>query len=128
MIRRKAPGQYVNGYWQEGAGELFQIKASVQPMRGTEMEMLPEGRRQSQAVKLYTNTQLQTVDDSNPDTLQAFGSSYEVLSVEPWQSNVLSHYKVTAVRVGPLDFGSFQRTADGGDRITANGFKRIIAN
>lgn len=100
-ITRKSAGSYVNGKWVEGSTSTFTIQASVQPLRGEEIQLLPEGRRNSQAVRIYTDTQLyvKTDEQTNPDKLTAFGESYEVLSVEPWQSNVINHYKCIAVKV-----------------------------
>jgi hypothetical protein len=98
-VRRLGPGAYVNGFWQEGVPTVIQIQASVQPVRGDEMQTLPEGRRDSQAVKLYTSTKLQTVDDDNPDILEAFDADFEIISVEPWQSDVINHYKCIGVKL-----------------------------
>ena len=129
LVIRKQPGSYVNGHWVNGTAELFEIQASVQPMSGKDMEMLPEGRRGSQAVKIYTSTQLRTVDDANPAEVQAFGSAFELVTVEPWQSNVISHYKCIGVRTGPSSLGLFARiTDDGSERITAEGNLRIFAS
>lgn len=98
-VKRVVPGAYVNGFWVEGAESTFTIQASVQPLKGKEMEMLPEGRRNSQSVKIYTDTQLQTVASGNPDRLVAFGHDFEIQTVEPWQSNVLNHYKCIGIKV-----------------------------
>lgn len=111
-IQRKSNGKYCNGRWQEGEVTEFTIMASVQPLSGEEMQMLPEGRKDTQAVRIYTDTPLKTVSEDNPDILLYAGNSYEVTTVEPWQSNVISHYKCLAVKiigkkleVDPLDPG-----------------------
>ena len=95
-VRRKVAGSYVNGFWVEGAESSFVIQASVQPVSGLEMQELPEARRNTQAVKIYTDTQLLTVAtnvSTNPDILEAFGFDFEIIAVMPYQSNVISHYK-----------------------------------
>lgn len=100
-VKRKAAGTLVKGKLVEGSTSTITIQASVQPMRGKDVDLLPEGRRTSQAVWIYTDTQLQLSNSTaftNPDILVAFGSDFEVLSVEPWQSGVISHYKCMAVK------------------------------
>lgn len=103
-VRRYAAGTYstTTGKWIEGSTSDFTIGASVQPLRGKEMELLPEARRESQAYKLYTDTQLFTVDTSsseNPDRVQINGTWHEVLIVEDWQNDVISHYKIVVVKL-----------------------------
>lgn len=99
-IKRLTPGAYVNGFWVEGSSSTFNILATVQPVSGLEMQSLPEGRRESQAVKIYTSTQLRTIEDSkNPDILLAFGYEFEIATVEPWQSNLINHYKCIAYKL-----------------------------
>lgn len=99
IVMRKTAGSYINGLWVEGTRSTFEIQASVQPLTGKEMEMLPEGRRNSQAVKIYTRTMLNTVNDANPDILLAFGSQFEIQTVEPWQSNVINHFKCIGIKL-----------------------------
>ena len=89
VITRKIPGAYINGIYHEGMENTFIINASVQPVRGDQMELLPEGRRSSQAIRIYTDTLLETVDGENPDLIAAFGSLFEIISVEHWQSDVI---------------------------------------
>lgn len=127
IITRKEPGAYNNGEWVEGAYTAAVINASVQPVRGLEMEMLPEGRRNTQSVKIYTNVKLNTVEDKNPDHLQAFGYDFEILSVEPWASNVINHYKCIGVKVGLQTVPNNARVMpDGSIRVTADDDIRVF--
>lgn len=121
LVRRKGVGSFVNGEWVKGSDTVFTIQASVQPLKGLEMEMLPEGRRNSQSVRIYTSTKLNTVEEANPDFLQAFGFDFEILSVEPWQSNVINHYKCIGVKTGI-------QTVPEDARVTANGDIRVTAD
>lgn len=101
VVTRKEAGSFVNGKWVEGDTSTFTIQASVQPLRGDEIQLLPEGRRNSQAVRIYTDTLLynKTNESTNPDIVTAFETDFEVLTVEPWQSNVINHFKCLAVKV-----------------------------
>ncbi len=97
-VTRFTPGSYINGDWQEGTRAEIAIQASAQPLNPKEMESLPEGRRDSQAVKIYPDTELFTVrDDTNPDLVEYRGEVYEVISVAPHQSGVIDHFKAVAV-------------------------------
>ena len=122
VIRRKEPGNYVDGKWQEGQQLAFIINASIQPLKGKEMEMLPEGRRHTQSIRIYTNTKLNTVNDANPDIIEAFGDSFEIFSVEPWQSNVINHYKCIGIKVGEAVISEELV------RITTNGYFRATVD
>ena len=101
LVRRFEPGSYVDGEFVEGANWTFDIEASIQPVVGNELEVLPEGRRDRETFKLYTAMELLSVslqDHRNPDRVNIFGSEYEVFSVEPWRNNIRNHYKVIVQR------------------------------
>lgn len=101
LKRKSTPDTYVNGKLVAGAVTTSTIQASVQPLRGQEMLLLPEARRTSQAVWVYTDTQLRvanTVTGYNADIVTAFGSDFEIFSCEPWQSNVINHYKAIGIK------------------------------
>lgn len=127
-VKRKNGGGYTDGIWQEATEHSFVISASLQPVSGPEMESLPEGRRESQVIKIYTSSKLQTVTDANPDVLEASGMRFEIVSVAPYQSNVLNHYKCIAVKIGEIvDYDEYDRiTADGSPRILVDGENRIV--
>lgn len=99
---RDIAGSLVKGIWVDGGDTAFTTIVSVQPLDAREMNMLPEGRRTSQAFKLYGQDQLVTVNKSagtNPDILTINGDNFEVLSSEPWQSNIRNHYKSVVVKI-----------------------------
>lgn len=101
-VKRFAAGSYVKGDYVEGADNTFNITASVQPLRGKEMELLPEARREFQAYKLYSDTQLLTVNTSetkNPDQVKIDGVWHEVLIVQDWQNIIINHYKIIVSRM-----------------------------
>lgn len=78
------------------------IKASVQPLKATEMDALPEGRRGCRAVKVYSDTELLMVDQQSgqqSDRFEWLGRMYEVVGCDAYQSNVINHYRAYAVEV-----------------------------
>lgn len=94
---------YVNGKPVFGAPFAFTIEASVQPIKLSDMERLPEGRRSQRAFRLYTDSTLQTLVEgqSNPDVVTIYGEAYEVLAVDSWQNDIISHNKYIVGRVQP---------------------------
>lgn len=99
-IKRSAPGTYVNGVFVNGATTEISIQASIQPVTGEDMKTLPEGRRLSDYVKVYTDTLIQNVaDGQQPDRILWRGHEYEALSMDVRQMAVINHYKVIFSRV-----------------------------
>jgi len=98
-IRRQSGGTRTDGHWIEGTETEIDILASVQPLTPREMESLPEGRRTKQAFKIYTDTELKTVESQSPDHITLYGDDFEVLSVAPYQSDVINHFKAVAVKI-----------------------------
>jgi hypothetical protein len=101
-ILRRLPGTYdENGRWMEGEPTVLDIIAVVQPLKSHEMVRVPEGRRTTGSVKLYSQTRLQTADakkQRQPDRFCWNGDEYEVLSVDDWSQG--GYYKAIAVEVG----------------------------
>jgi len=91
-----------DGIYAPAATSNFTIKASIQPLKPNEMQLLEEGRRDSEAFRLYTDTQLLTAKTStkkNADIAVFYGNEYEVLSCATWQNNVINHYKAIVVKL-----------------------------
>ena len=101
-VKRFAAGSWSGGRYTPGADSSLNIEASVQPLRGKEIQLLPEARRESQAYKLYSDTQLLTTDTSGSkkaDQVKIGGVFHEVLIVEDWQNTIIDHYKIVVVRM-----------------------------
>lgn len=107
-LRRPDAGSWVDGRWTS-AGTVTDttITASIQPLTGEEMQELPAGRRLSEAYKMYTSTQVRTVQDAgsnqNADRVVFNGKEYEIHEVNPWQNNtnfsIVNHYKYMILRI-----------------------------
>lgn len=102
-VKRPPAGDYVDGVWVEGAPSNFDIKASVQPASGEDMESLPENRRTLATYRLYTDIHLLENLEGvrNPDVVTLFGEDYEVTKVFPWRNGIIDHYKILATRIQP---------------------------
>lgn len=93
---RYGAGTYTKGQYSPGAETELIIQASVQPLAGRELDLLPEGRKELESYKLYTTFELRTANQANQtqsDEITLFGKSFEVIKVENWQNAVLPHYK-----------------------------------
>lgn len=105
-LRRFAVGSYVNGRWVEGSYVDSTITASIQPLVGEELQMLPEDRREQESYKMYTSTIVQTITTANPDQVLFRGKKFEVIQVFPWQNTSIffpvQHYKYICMRLDPL--------------------------
>lgn len=105
-ILSESTGAYVAGVWVPGTRTTGTIQASVQPVvQGQDMQALPEGRRWSDFVKVYTVTKLKTTEDGQgvqPDYVVHEGFAYEVVSKFPYRSGVIDHYKYQAVKAFPI--------------------------
>lgn len=115
QIRRPVTGSYVNGKY---VGETFltiDATASVQPTTGEEVQLLPEGRRDSQTYAMYTSTQIYGIEPQtplhNPDQVLILkppfeGLVFEVVQINTWQNNsnfnIVNHYKYIAMRINQL--------------------------
>lgn len=84
----------------------FDIKCSLQPIgvsAGKSLISLPENVRESATFSIYTDTELQTVNEANStkaDRVVISGRKYDVILVQPWQNDVINHFKVI---VGAID-------------------------
>ena len=99
-ITRQAAGAYVAGVWVPGAESTVTIRASVQPATAEDMQRLPEGRRQTGAVKLYTSAALKTeIGNQKADRVTLPTGTYEVAQADQWQNGVLPHNVYLCARV-----------------------------
>jgi len=99
--RTFAAGTIVKGRFIEGAPTDTAIFASVQPLKAHEIMQLPEGRRNSKSFWLFTDTKLNVIDELNkinPDLITIDSELFEVFKIEPWQNNVIPHFKVMVMK------------------------------
>ncbi len=94
---------WVNGKYDKGKFRTLKIKASVQPMKPNEILQLPEHRRTSESLKIYTCDRLFTSDESQQraaDVVHHDGKDFEIHSVANWAiGTCIPHYKAIAVKI-----------------------------
>lgn len=100
---RFLPGMVVAGRLEQKAQEqAFTFLGSFQPMTDREMMRLPEGSRNDGRAKVYTRTELKTVDTSEAriaDRIEYKGVTYQVDKVHDWD-DLGAFFKVEVVRMG----------------------------
>jgi hypothetical protein len=86
--------------------KVFDIQASVQPLgvkeKQRELQMMPEGMRNSGLVKVFTVCELFTVKTSTcqiPDRFDYRGVTYQVQGVDDW-FDLGGYYQIIATRMG----------------------------
>ena len=99
VVKRKATGSITNGIFTEGATSTINITASIQPLKPSEIQQLPEGRRNRKVFWVITSTKLNVVSTTNPDIITVGTENFELDSAEEWQNNVINHYKYMAMKV-----------------------------
>lgn len=99
-VKRLSPGTWDKGVFTEGSESTITIRASIQPLSPHDLQVLPEGRRDSQLYCIYTSTELRLATNSNPDKVVINGEDYEVVSAAPWRNNIINHYRYIVTRIG----------------------------
>jgi hypothetical protein len=98
-VTRTGAGSYSGGILSAGSTSSFSIVASVQPLSGRDLQVLPEGQRTDETRVLYTTTQLLTRTATQaPDSISIDGSTYEVFKVEDWTYIGVTHYRAYVSR------------------------------
>lgn len=101
-VKRYGSGYAANGVSVKGQATTMQIYAVIEPLRPREIMILPEGERTREYVRVYTETQLVTADESAQtmgDRVDYNGREYEVQQCEIWNDGEDTFYKAIAVLV-----------------------------
>lgn len=86
VTRRPAAG-HVEGRRAPPVPESLQVKASVQPLSGRELERLPEGLQNREVRVIFTSVELLAGggdDGYEPDLVAIDGSTWQVEKTEAW--------------------------------------------
>ena len=96
-------GSFVRGDWGVTTVENFTFTGSVQPLTGKETEFLPENRRDTGLVKIYSNAPLAvSLEGSNTagDVVIWAGKRWEVVQELVYANGLVEHYKYIAAYIG----------------------------
>lgn len=102
-LLKRSSGTYSKGRWSSQESESSFV-GSVQPVTGKDTEFLPENRRDTGLVKVYSNSPL-TVSieggDSQGDIVIWAGKRWEVVQELVFANGLIDHYKYIAAYIGP---------------------------
>ena len=100
---RKTAGSYVDGEWVEGAETTVTIDVNIQPLKPSELLILPEADRSRQWWKVYSASEIrmdkQGASGWAADEFIYQGDRYKVMKVENYSMGVLNHYRALAARM-----------------------------
>lgn len=99
-IRRT--GSRVSGRWEESS-TMDTITGSVQPLNGKDTQFLPEGRRDTGLMKVYSNSPLAVSIEGTGkpgDVVIWAGKKWEVIQELVYANGLIDHYKYIAAYIG----------------------------
>jgi hypothetical protein len=98
-VTRTAAGTLTTGRYTAGATSSFSIVATIQPMTGRNLKILPEGQHAEETMVVYTTTELRArTPASEPDVFTFDGEAWKVVNVKRWQAFGDTHYVATIGR------------------------------
>lgn len=100
-VERFSEGSWgTDGRYSRGAQANLSIDASIQPISGNMVNLLPEHRRNSESILIFTETRLYGSDEkesTGSDIIIYDGKRYEVFSVKKWaEVTDIEHYECMA--------------------------------
>jgi hypothetical protein len=102
-INRRVQGQFVDGDWVEGGITVVTAKCNVQPLKPSELMLLPESERTREWLKVYSDVELRTAQEGiggwEADEFVWQGYTYKVMKDYNFAMGVLDHWKAWAARV-----------------------------
>jgi hypothetical protein len=101
-----APGDWVKGSWVEGKPARTDFKGSWQAASGQALQVLPDGKRNREAYKVFAPIELDfTAADEerkvSGDRIIWEGKEYEVSAAAKWNNGLISHWELICTRVPP---------------------------
>lgn len=102
VVERHSPGSFVKGRWVEGDVEYIDIEANVQPLKGFELQVLPESDRTKDSIKVYSAETIKTVeevDEKNADIVVWENKKYRAVRRMTYSMGVLDHTKTICIRL-----------------------------
>lgn len=102
IIERSLGGGHYDdaGKFHGGDVESIGVWASVQPLSGRQVQLLPEGRRNDESLEIYTMQPVFAASTSRAqkaDIIIWQERRFEVWSVKYWYDPSLGHYQTTAL-------------------------------
>lgn len=99
-VTRRAPGAYdANGRFTPGGTSALNIEASIQPVTGRDLQVLPEGFSAEETKVVYTTTTLRTESPAGAADIVTIDSEpYKVIRSERWEAFGDEHHRAFVAR------------------------------
>ena len=102
-IYRQEAGSYVRGVWVEGPIVEVPIRANIQPLKPSEVQMMPESDRTREWYRLWTTDLVRTKQEGaqgyDADCCDWTGYRYPIMTAQSWDMGVLDHHEAWAARI-----------------------------
>lgn len=87
-ITRRAVATYDdNGYLESTVDTVVNLELSLQPVTGHDLQVLPEGLRPDDLIKVWSRDRLYTqTETNNADSFEHDGETWVVIRVKTWGS------------------------------------------
>lgn len=101
-VTRTAIGTRTQGRYTPGSTSQFAITASVQPVTGRDLQVLPEAQHAEDVRVVYATTEIKTQEAGfEPDQISIDGALWKVVNVEKWTLRGETHYRALVARRAP---------------------------
>lgn len=102
VTRAKTQGTWGDdGRFKRGAEKVFEMEASIQPLSGNMIKLLPEHRRNAESVIIFSEERLFASDEKSQraaDIVEYDGKRFEVFTVKKWSEFTdINHYETIAI-------------------------------
>lgn len=102
VTRAKQGGTWGDdGRFKKGSSKVFDIEASIQPLSGNMIKLLPEHRRNSESIIIFSEERLFASDEKSQraaDVIEYDGKCFEVFNVKKWSEFTdINHYESIAI-------------------------------
>lgn len=102
-ILRRVAGSYINGRWVEGTTTEVPIDVNIQPIKDSELLLMPESDRSREWYKGYTaslvRTQKEGTGGYDADEFDWQGNRYKIMKVRSYAMGTLNHFRFIAARI-----------------------------
>ena len=101
-VLRQGAGSWVKGRWVDGTEAELPIEANVQPLRGHELQNLPESERSKDSIKVYCVETLNTAEEvgkTKADIVVWEGKRWQAIRTMTYKMGVLDHTKTICYRL-----------------------------
>lgn len=108
LERFESAGTFIKGAYTKGESIIRNIKVNVQPVKPTEMLLLPEAQRTRETIKIFSTDALRPVEQTeskSADRITYNNVVYEVVSTKDWSLSALPHYVSLVQRINTNEAG-----------------------